>query len=58
MAALYFDKLVILDPVGASWNTIGADHHSRETDHYMHRLSVHVLAKSETGEMFYVLSYQ
>ncbi len=23
---LYFDKLVILDPVGASWDTIGADH--------------------------------
>ncbi len=24
VAALYFDKLVILDPTGASWNTIGA----------------------------------
>jgi len=29
-AALYFGKLVILDPVGASWATIGADHHARE----------------------------
>jgi hypothetical protein len=28
-AALYLDKLVILDPVGASWVTIGADHHAR-----------------------------
>lgn len=26
VAALYFDKLVILDPVGASWATIAADH--------------------------------
>lgn len=26
MAALWFDKLVILDPVGASWDKIGADH--------------------------------
>ena len=24
-AALYLDKLVILDPVGASWPTIGAE---------------------------------
>jgi hypothetical protein len=30
VAALWFDKLVILDPVGASWATIGADHHTRE----------------------------
>ena len=30
VAALYFDKLVLLDPVGASWATIGADHHARE----------------------------
>lgn len=30
MAALYFDKLVILDPVGASWVTIGADYPARE----------------------------
>lgn len=30
VAALYFDKLVILDPVGASWATIGADQHARE----------------------------
>jgi hypothetical protein len=29
VAALYFDKLVILDPVGASWGTIGADHEAR-----------------------------
>lgn len=26
VAALWFDKLVILDPVGASWDTVGADH--------------------------------
>ena len=25
VAALYFDRLVILDPVGASWATIGPD---------------------------------
>jgi hypothetical protein len=25
VAALYFDKLVLLDPVGASWDTVGAD---------------------------------
>src|SRR5262245_49914972 len=30
VAALYFDKLAILDPVGASWATIGADHVARE----------------------------
>lgn len=30
LAALYFDKLVILDPVGASWDTIGADHVARD----------------------------
>jgi hypothetical protein len=30
VAALYFDKLVILDPVGASWDTIGADHLARD----------------------------
>jgi hypothetical protein len=29
VAALYFDKLVILDPVGASWDTVGADHLAR-----------------------------
>ncbi|QPB24745.1 hypothetical protein [Rhizobium sp. 007] len=28
--ALWFDKLVILDPVGASWDTIGADHIARD----------------------------
>jgi hypothetical protein len=27
VVALYFDKLVILDPVGASWASIGADYH-------------------------------
>ncbi|MHC2289865.1 hypothetical protein [Bradyrhizobium barranii] len=26
VAALYFDKLFILDPVGASWTTVGSDH--------------------------------
>jgi hypothetical protein len=30
VAALYFDKLVILDPVSASWNTIGAGHVARD----------------------------
>lgn len=30
VAALYFDKLIILDPVGASWATIGADHYARD----------------------------
>jgi len=29
-AALYFDKLVILDLVGMSWATIEADHQDRE----------------------------
>ena len=29
VAALYFDKLVILDPVGASWDTVGGDHPGR-----------------------------
>jgi hypothetical protein len=30
VAALWFDKLVILDPVGASWDSIGADHVARD----------------------------
>lgn len=30
VAALWFDKLVILDQVGASWDTIGADHIARD----------------------------
>ena len=30
VAALYFDRLCILDPVGASWGTIGADHFARD----------------------------
>ena len=30
VAALYFDKLVILDPVGASWDTVGADTVARD----------------------------
>jgi hypothetical protein len=30
VVALYFDKLVILDPVGASWDTIGADYRDRD----------------------------
>jgi len=30
VAALYFDKLHLLDPVRTSWATIGADHHARE----------------------------
>jgi hypothetical protein len=31
VAALYFDKPYILDPVGASWATIGVDRHAQET---------------------------
>ena len=30
VAALYFDKLVLLDPVGPSWDTIRADHVARD----------------------------
>lgn len=30
VAALYFDKLIILDPVSASWDTIGADPIARD----------------------------
>ena len=30
VAALYFDKLVLLDPLGASWDTIGVDHVARD----------------------------
>jgi hypothetical protein len=30
VAALWFDRLVILDPVGASWDTVGADHVARD----------------------------
>lgn len=30
VAALWFDKLVILDPVGASWDTVGTDHVARD----------------------------
>jgi len=30
VAVVWFDKLVILDPVGASWDTIGADHIVRD----------------------------
>jgi hypothetical protein len=30
VAALYFDKLYLLDPVGASWDTVGADHEARQ----------------------------
>ncbi len=30
VAAMWFDKLIILDPVGASRDTIGADHIARD----------------------------
>lgn len=30
VAALYFDKLVILDPVGGSWDAVGADRGARD----------------------------
>ena len=30
VAALYFDKLIVRDPVGASWATIGTDHLARK----------------------------
>ncbi len=29
-AALHFKKLVLIDPVGPSWDTIGADRATRE----------------------------
>ena len=31
VAALYFDKLYLRDPVGASWAASGADYHARES---------------------------
>ena len=34
VATSYFDKLAILDPVGANWATIGAGHHGREAKPY------------------------
>lgn len=37
VAALWFDKLTILDPVGASWATIGADHHETTSRIYNKR---------------------
>jgi len=30
VAAVWFDKLIVLDPVGASLDTIGADHLARD----------------------------
>jgi hypothetical protein len=30
VAALYFDRFVVLDPVEASWDTVGADHVARD----------------------------
>jgi hypothetical protein len=30
VAALYFDKLVLLDPIGASWDTVGTDYVARD----------------------------
>jgi hypothetical protein len=30
VAVFWFDKLVIPDPVGASWDTVGADHVARD----------------------------
>lgn len=36
VVALYFDKLYILDPVGASWGTIGADPHARDAVKLLH----------------------
>lgn len=30
VAVVWFDKLVILDPVGAGWDTVGADHIARD----------------------------
>jgi hypothetical protein len=30
VAALWFDKLVLLNPIGASWDAIGADHAARD----------------------------
>jgi hypothetical protein len=30
VAALYFGKLVLLDPLGASWDSVGADRTTRD----------------------------
>lgn len=30
VAVLYFDKLMLLDPARASWDTIGVDQNARE----------------------------
>lgn len=30
VAALWFDKLVLLDPAGASWDAVGAGHFARD----------------------------
>ena len=40
-AALYFDKLVILDPVGASWATIGVDHVARNAWRLLKAWGIH-----------------
>jgi hypothetical protein len=55
VAALYFDKLYILDPVGASWDTIGTDHFARDAAQQLRDAGIletvtpaTVLAKNQT----------
>lgn len=56
VAVLYFDKLAILDPVGASLATIGADHHARDAVKQLQEAGIlqtvtraDVLAQDEQG---------
>ncbi|MCP9470216.1 MAG: hypothetical protein NNA31_09490 [Nitrospira sp.] len=37
---MWFNKLVILDPVGASWDTIGADHIARDAVRLLNRADI------------------
>ncbi len=55
VAALYFDKLYILDPVGASWNIVGAEYEARNAVRLLESAGIieiitpaTVLAKYET----------
>ena len=48
-AAQYFDKLYILDPVGASWDTIGADPQAREAVELLRK--EHILETIDPSEV-------